>query len=592
MKRRGSGSKLRLRFLFVLVLMSFVMIFTRLIYLHIWKQEKLIDVVERNRQKFDVISACRGNIVDKRGNLLASTRSMIELGVDPHMVREEDRKKWSDLARLTGLNINNIECAFNEKFREVKNEDGLKEVREIRWHKLVAEVSESQYEKILALGIKGVYGNRKYERIYPQGSLGAHVLGFINKEGNAVTGIESTMDFYLNGQDGWRETERDGHRKELGQFRTREVLSENGLNVELTIDLMVQHVIEAEIKKIGEEYSPEWMTIIVSEPSTGYILGLANYPSYDPNEFWKYDVDVHRNRAITDLYEPGSPFKAVTAGAVINENLIDLDEKYDCSIDRVFYQGRVVKLPKDHKPFSILTGREVIQRSSNRGVALMAMRMDNEDYYNYIRLFGFGEKTGFGQMGEVVGTVHKVKDWDGLTIGRLPMGHAIDCTPMQMHYAMSVIAAQGVLMQPQIVKRVFNDEGKTIIDYPPKARRRVITEEAAETVSELLVGVVGPEGTSKKAAISGYYVAGKSGTSQKIIDGRYSNQRHIGSFCGFFPADNPRLLMTVIIDEPKMSKIAYGGVVAAPIFKNIAENLIQHLNIMPSYPKDNWVAYK
>jgi len=588
---RAFGSKARLRFMLVATVVIFAVVFARLLYLHIWKQEKLIGIIERNRQKFDLIHSCRGNVVDKRGNLLATTRSVIELGVDPQALREEDRNKWKDLARLTKVNIKEIERAFTEKFRKVKDSDGLEEIKQIRWHKLVADMDESTYEKVLKLDIKGVYGNRKYERTYPHASLAAHVLGFVNKEGNAVTGVENSMDFYLKGQDGWRETERDGHRRELAQFRTREVKPENGLNVELTIDVMVQHAIEEEIARFVKEYTPKAATIIVSEPATGYILGLANYPSFDPNEFWKYDIEVHKNRAVTDLYEPGSPFKAVTASAVLNESLMNLSEQYDCSIDRISYQGRTVRLPKDHRPLQILSGRDVIKKSSNRGVAQMAMKLDNEKYYDYIRAFGFGEKTGYGH-GEVVGTVHKVRNWDGLTISRLPMGHAIDCTPMQMHYAMSVIASQGVLMQPQIVKRVFNEDGETVIDFAPRARRRVISEETAETMAGVLAEVVGPEGTSKGASILGYNVAGKSGTSQKIINGRYSKQHHISSFSGFFPADNPRLLVTVVIDEAKIGRCAYGGVVAAPVSRKISESLIQYLNIQPSHTSNNLIAWK
>lgn len=586
---RAFGSKARLRFMLVATMVIFAVVFSRLLFLHIWKQEKLIGIVERNRQKFDVIHSCRGNVVDKRGNLLATTHSAIELGVDPQALREEDKVKWKDLARLIKVHIKEIESAFATKFRKV-NTDGVEEVKQVRWHKLVADLDEATYEKVLKLDIKGVYGNRKYERTYPQGALAAHVLGFVNKEGNAVTGIESSMDFYLSGQDGWRETERDGHRRELAQFRTREIKPENGLNVELTIDIMVQHAIEEEIARIVKDCTPKSATIIVSEPATGYILGLANYPSFDPNEFWKYDVGTHRNRALTDLYEPGSCFKAITASAVLNESLMDLTEQYDCSIDRISYQGRIVRLPKDHKPYHMLSGRDVIKKSSNRGVAQMAMKLDNEKYYDYIRSFGFGEKTGYG--GEVTGTVHSVKKWDGLTISRLPMGHAIDCTPMQLHYAMSVFAMEGVLMQPQVVKRIFNEQGETVMDFAPRARRRVISEETAETIANLLVEVVGPEGTSKRAFISDYNVAGKSGTSQKIINGRYSNHHHIASISGFFPADNPRLHITVVIDEPKIGACGYGGLVAAPAFRNIGENLIQYLNIQPRYTSDNLVAWK
>lgn len=584
-------SKARLNFLLIAIIVVFGMIFSRLLYLHIWKQEKLIGIVERTRHKFDVIYAGRGNIVDKRGNLLATTRSIIEVGVDPQGLCEEDKAKWQALSRLLSIDIKEIEKAFGEKFRKIKNADGLDEVRKIRWHKLVENLDEVSYEKVLALNIKGVYGNRKYERTYPQGSLAAHVLGFMNKEGSAVTGVESFMNFYLNGQDGWRETERDGHRRELAQFRTREIKPANGLNVELTLDVMVQHSIEEEIERIVKECNPKSVTIIVSEPSTGYILGLANYPSYDPNEFWKYDIDSHRNRAVTDCYEPGSPVKAVTMSAALNESLVNFDEQFDCGLDRIEYQGRIVRLPKDHRPFQILSTRDVLRKSSNRGIAQIAMKLDNQKFYEYLRAFGFGEKTGYGPGSEVVGTVHAVKNWDGLTIGRLPMGHAMNSTPMQTHYAMSVFANQGVLMQPQIVKRIFDATGQTVIDFMPRARRRVISVDSAEIIAKLLAEVVGPEGTSKHASINGYNVGGKSGTSQKIINGRYSTQQHVASFSGFFPVDNPRLVITVVIDDPKIGRVGYGGIVAAPAFRNVGESLIQYLNIQPSYSADNLIAF-
>lgn len=585
-------SKARLNFVFISIVFIFGCIFLRLFYLHIWKQEKYMSALERTRQKFDVINARRGNIVDKRGNLLATTNSVIELGVDPKLYREEDRVKWIVLAKLIKVSPKEIKRAFLQKFKTIKNKDGLEEIREVRWNKLVENLDETVYEKVMGLEIKGLYGNRKYERVYPQRNLAAHVLGFVNKENRSVGGIENFMNFYLNGQDGWKETERDGRRRELAQFRTREIKSVDGLNVELTVDLMVQHAIEEEIEHIVRECKPKSVSIIVSEPSTGYILGLANYPSFDPNEFWKYDIDTHRNRAVTDCYEPGSPVKAMTMSAVLNESLLDFEEIFDCSLDRVEYQGRVVKLPKDHRPFDKLSTKDVLKKSSNRGIARIAMKLDNQKYYDYMRAFGFGEKCGYGPGGEIVGTVHPVKSWDGLTISRMPMGHAISATPMQTHYAMSVIANQGILMQPQIVKRIFDDKGQTVIDFMPRAKRRVVSADTAETIAKLLEEVVGPEGTSRRAFIEDYKVGGKSGTSQKIIAKRYSNQHHISSFSGFFPVDNPCLMVTVVVDEPKIGSVGYGGVVAAPAFRKIGENLIQYLNIEPSSDAENLIAWK
>lgn len=588
---RAFVSRARLNLVLVAIMVVFSTIMARLLYLHVWNQEKLVHIVEQNRQKFDILNARRGNIVDTRGNILATTETKVSVGADPQIVSTEDRTKWKALSEILNLDLNRIEEKFTQKTRTLVSNEG-KEIRLIRWQKLADSINEETYEKIKKLEIKGVYGNQKYERVYPLNSFAPHLLGFVNKEGKAVCGTESYMDFYLKGQDGWVETERDGRKRELAQFRTREVKAVDGAHVELSIDMMVQNAIEDELNRIVKKMNPKAVSIIVSEPSTGFILGLANYPSFNPNKFWESDVDNHRNRAITDVFEPGSPFKSITASAAVNENIVNLEEIYDCSITKIEYKGRIVSLPKDHKPYDKLSFKDVLKKSSNRGVAQIAMKLGDQKLYDYAKAFGWGEKTGFGPGGEVAGTLHDPKNWDGLTISRLPMGHALSGTAIQLHYAMSVFANQGILMQPQVVKRIFDNQGNTLANFRPKARRRVITEKTAKTMSNLLKEVVGPEGTSKEAAIQDFHVAGKSGTSQKLINGCYSHNHHVSSFSGFFPAEDPRVLITVVIDQAEIGSCAYGGIVAAPAFKSVGEKLIQHLNIQPSNFNNQMVALK
>lgn len=586
---RAFVSSQRLNIIGIVILFAFLALLCRLFYLHVWNQEKLTSTIDRNRQNFQVVAARRGNIVDCRGNLLATTASSLTLGVDPQVVRPEDLGKFEALGVLLGRDPEELKALAQEKYKRPKNAEAA-ELHLVRWKKIAEGISDDVYEKIMKLGIKGVYGNRKHDRTYPSGSLAAHVLGFVNKEEQPVGGVEQFLDFYLRGQDGWRESEKDGKRRELVQFTAREVEPVNGDHVQLSLDLVVQHAIEQEIKRIVDEMDPVSATIIVSEPSTGYLLGLANYPTYDPNEFWKYDIDFHRNRAVSDVFEPGSPFKAVTIGAGFNESIINLEDVYDCSIDRLTYQGRIVRLPKDHRPFNQLTVRDIMRKSSNRGLAQIAMKLGDHKLYNYSRAFGFGEKTGYGPDGEVIGTVHPVKDWDGLTISRMPMGHAISCTPLQLHCAIGAIANGGVLMRPHIVKSVFDEAGNPVLVNPPEAKRRVFSEQTARLMAALLEEVVGPEGTCKRAAINGFNVAGKSGTSQKIIKGRYSTQEHVASFSGFFPSHNPRVHITIVIDGAKIGSVAYGGVVAAPAFRNVGERLIQHLCIKPNDAVRGWLA--
>jgi cell division protein FtsI/penicillin-binding protein 2 len=395
-------------------------------------------------------------------------------------------------------------------------------------------------------------------------------------------GVERYLDFYLRGQDGWREIERDGRKRELAQFRTREIPPTNGYNVVLSIDSFVQHCIEGELREIVREFNPIGATIIVSEPQTGFLLGLANYPSFDLNNFNKADLSSQRNIAITDIFEPGSTFKIVAASAALNEGMVTPESRFDCSDETLEYNGYVMRLPRDTHSNGILEVSEIVAKSSNRGAAHLGVLLGADRMYRYCAAYGFGQPTGFALTGEVAGMLHPVKSWDGLTMSRLPMGHAVGVTPLQIHYAMATIANDGVLMRPQVVRRIADQDGGTIVEYSPIARRRVIRADTAKLVAHLLTRVVSSEGTAPKAAIDGFEVAGKTGTTQKIIDGHYSTTHHVGSFVGFFPASKPRLAISVIIDDARLNGIAYGSTVAAPTFKSIAEQLTQYLGISPT----------
>tara|TARA_B100001248_G_scaffold262737_1_gene262047 strand:+ start:48769 stop:50559 length:1791 start_codon:yes stop_codon:yes gene_type:complete len=582
-------SENRFKLVVFVIIATFAVILGRLFYLQVWNHQQYQKIAQKNREKFEVIPSRRGNIVDAKGVLLAVTQATVNVGVDPQMVRIEDRPKIPQLARILGIDRTRIETAFDEKLDGSMQQAGI---RPIRWRKLAEGVDEKTYERVLALKIKGVYGNRTYERKYPSGALAAHALGFINKEGEAVSGLERYMDFYLRGQQGWRESERDGRRREMAQFRTREIKANDGYHIELTLDVAIQHIVEEQLERIVEEYHPSSATIIVSEASTGFILGLGNLPSFNPNEFWKVKVDQHRNRAVTDVFEPGSSFKVVPASAALNESIINLNDMFDCSKAYAFFNGRKVPLPKDVGTHSEISVRDIITKSSNRGIAQVAMRLGSQRLYQYARAFGYGEKTDYGFDGEVTGILHEVKNWDGLTISRMPMGHALAATPMQVHYAMSVLANQGILMQPQLVRRIFDDEGNTVAEFKPKAKRRVISGATAKSISELLTRAVQPTGISRRAVVPGYSVAGKSGTTQKIIDGAYSHSKHVSSFVGFLPAERPRIVVTVVIDTPEYEGTAYGGIVAAPAFSRVAQQVVQYLGVPPHAEFQNHLAWK
>lgn len=648
---KGFASNYRIVLLATGIVCCFAGIGVRLVGLHVLDREELLSYVEKARRQIIVEKARRGDILDSHGGILATSRSLIVLGVDPQSLRPEDEKKWPELAELIGVPLPQLTKIFTTKTRPIEaaaakpaataddangglvfnfpkldgasvkpsavaarsatsagaNADddndsgsGVADTvtddtpdetgeRPIRWAKLSDSIEESTYAQIEKLDVKGVYGQRVYRRAYPHNSLGAHVIGYVNKAGEAVDGIERYADFYLHGRDGWREGERDGRGREAAQFRTRDVPAADGYSVQLSLDMTVQHIAEEEIDYIAKKFQPQKATIIISDPHTGFILAMANYPTFDLNSYNKIARDqlgVMRNVAVTDMYEPGSVFKIVAASGALNEGLVTPASTFDCSIDHIDYKGRTRGLPREDHHFGMLSVAEIIAHSSNRGAAQLAMEMGDQRFYDYARAFGFGEETGFPIGGEIAGMMAPPNKWDGLTITRMPMGQSIAATPIQMQMAMSVIASGGYLLRPQVIRQIRDASGEVVYRYGPIIKHRVITEQTARTMARLLEGVASKEGTAPEAAIPNYEVAGKTGTTQKLVNGRYSERHHVASFIGFFPASRPQVVISVIVDDADAHApggVAYGKGVAAPSFKRLGEQLIPYLDIKPVY---------
>ena len=597
----------RLTLLAMGVIACFMGVGVRLVFLQVVDRESLLQFVDKARRQIVVEHARRGTILDTHGNLLATSRSELTLAVDPWMLvdylaeekndarrtrkRLDQEAKRAQFAALLDIPAAEMEKIFEPKMRPIAldkdRKDGTPDgLVKDRWVKLREGVDEPTFAKIQQLNVQGLSFERVYRRVYPSGGLAAHVIGYLNKEGNPVTGTERNFDLYLKGQDGWIESEKDGARRELAQFRTREVPVRDGNDVVLTIDSVVQHIIEDELKTIAAKFSPHFATIIASDPQTGAILGMANYPSFDLNNYSKAPVEAQRNYAITDRIEPGSTFKIVAVGAALDQGLVTPQTEFDCGSPTIDYKGRTIKLPKEDEVYNMLSVANIVAHSSNRGAAQLAMLMGEDKFYEYAQKFGFGQKTRFQLGSEVHGTLAPPSQWDGLTISRMPMGHSVDATPLQIHMAMSAVANGGALLRPQIIKEIRDSEGNVIRTFEPEKREQVIKPSTAALLAQLLTGVV-RVGTAKGFDIDGFEVAGKTGTTQKLVDGKYVSNRHTGSFVGFFPASRPQIVLSVIVDDGKVStgdRTAWGRVVAAPYFHHIAEQLIQYFEIKPVTP--------
>lgn len=585
---KGFASNYRIVVLALCIFFCFGGVGVRLVFLHVIDRDQLLRYVDKARRQIIPDKAKRGDIVDARGNVLATSRSLVVVGVDPQMLRKEDEAKWPELAALLDLPLKDLERIFLTKTRPSKPDDTDNEDRDIRWAKLGENITEETYDKITALKVKGVYGDRTYCRAYPHNQLAAHIIGYVNKEGTPAAGLEHAADFYLRGQDGWRESEKDGRQREMAQFRTREVPAANGFSLVLSLDSAVQHIVEVELDEIVKKFTPQKATIIVSDPQTGFVLALANYPTFNLNEFNKASLESQRNIAICDQLEPGSTFKIVAASGALNEGLVTPQTRFDCSLDKIEYKGKVRGLPREAHPFAnpMLTVADIVSHSSNKGAAQLGMLLGDQRMYDYARKFGFGEKTGFPTGGEIDGELAIPSKWDGLTITRLPMGQSIAATPLQIHYAMGVVASRGRLMRPQIIREVRDARGERVYRFDGSSRGQVISEHTAELMAYLLTRVASVDGTAAAVAIPNYEVAGKTGTAQKLINGHYSTTHHVGSFVGFFPASQPRVVISVIVDDGHLTSggMASGALVAGPSFKRIGEQLIPLLDIKPVSP--------
>ncbi len=608
MTARGFAHNIRLYLVAAAVAASFGVVAHRLVQLHVVQREHYLAQIQETRRRVVVEPARRGDIYDARGDLLATSQTDITLAIDPWALPEkleslklparqarfeaEQRELRARLATLLEVPARELEAFFTPAWKDLPVEQDINDEAadgraRVRFLKLREGVTEEQFSRIAALKISGLTFERRYRRVYPHKSLAAHVIGFVNKEAVPSGGVEAFADPYLRGIAGWREIERDGKRVERAEFREREVPASDGWSVVLSIDTAVQHIAEQELDALVAKFRPEKATIIVSDAHSGFLLGLANYPTFDLNQFSTTPLEKQRNIAATDLIEPGSTFKIVATSGALNEGLVTPSSTFDCTLDSILYNGKPRRFMRDdHRYDHLLTLAEVISHSSNVGTAQVGMMLGERKLYEYARAYGFGERSGFPLGREEPGLLADPAKWSGIDITRIPAGYSIAATPLQIHFGMSAIASGGQLLRPQVIYQVRDAAGEPVYTFKPAVRRTVIAPQTAETMARMLQKVASADGTAKVAAIPGYEVAGKTGTAQKLINGRYSERNHIGSFAGFFPASRPRVVITVIVDDghPPSGGTGYGAVVAAPSFKKIAEQLIQYLDIKPVAP--------
>lgn len=522
------------------------------------------------------IVADRGTILDANSEVLAHNVPVRTVVADASLLsRVGDELQIAPTAAIISQILKLPRSEVEEKLRGTSRYIVLKRA-------VPTATAEELTSQLRTAKLRGVYTEPDAMRIYPNGSMLCHVIGFTDYDHNGIQGVEAAMEDYLHGQDGYRYVERDPTGKEIVVYRGSERAPRDGYQVHLTVDLHLQNIVENEIDAAMREFRPQKAMIILMRPQTGEILAMANRPNFNLNERSEAQPEEMKNRAITDMMEPGSTFKIVAAAAALNERKFQPDSYIFCENGIWNFGGKALH---DHRPLGDLTVQDVLVKSSNIGAAKLALSVGEQKFYEYIRRFGFGERSGVELPGEISGRISPPQAWSKISITHIPMGHEIGVTALQMTAAMAAIANGGKLMTPRIVKSVTTADGRVISSFSPTMLRQVISPQTAKQIGNALRGVVSDRGTASAAAVPGFTIAGKTGTAQRVDpkNGGYEHGKYIVSFSGYLPADQPEFVGMVVLDDAQTSKPEqnYGGLVAGPIFARIAEQAARYLDLAP-----------
>jgi len=534
-----------------------VALVARLYHLQIIQYVDLLARAERQQQRTIEVAPKRGVIYDRQMHPLAMSLSVDSVFAVPAELPNPEMVV-NLLAPVLGLEKGDLLGRF-------------KVFRSFCWVK--RKVSAEEAARVRDLNLRGVYFQKEMKRFYPKGELAAQALGYVGLDDNGLGGLEYQMNDTIKGTPSRVLIAADARRQ---SFHSTEREGLPGRNVVLTLDENIQYIAEKALGEAAARWRVASGTVIVENPGTGEVLAMASYPTFNPNEFGKSQPQARLNRAVAWVYEPGSTFKIVTVSAALEEKLTSPQEVINCQNGSIALTGHVIH---DHKPFGDLTVRRVIADSSDVGTIKLGLRLGEERLYRYIRSFGFGTEAGVELPGEERGLLKPPSRWSGISIGEISMGQEVGVTALQLATAYSAIANGGILFQPRVVRDVFL--GSTHAAPPPALGRRVVSRETAELMKEMLAEAV-ESGTGVPARPAGYSAAGKTGTAQKIdASGTYSKSHYIASFAGFAPVPQPAVTILVIIDSPVGA--IYGGEVAAPVFRSIAEQTLGYLNV----PQDN-----
>ncbi len=544
---------------FLFFLFFFVLALARLLYIQFFRSAYLAEIAHKQHSLLIELEPRRGTIYDSNLKPQALNIAADSLYACPNEIRDKDKEAV----------IRQLAPALNLDYNYLK--ERLYRKKAFIW--LARKVTVQQSEAVKKLNIKGIDFIKESKRSYPNSYLASHILGFAGLDNKGLDGLELYYDRYLKGKGGWALVLRDARQKKL-DIPDKMLLPRDGYDLVLTIDEVIQYIAERELDRAFRSCRAKGASIVVIDPHTGAILAMANRPTFDLNYSAEAAKDAMRNRCISDLFEPGSVFKIVAASAALEEKKASEEDEFFCENGSYKVATHILH---DHRPHGLLTFREVIEQSSNIGVAKITQRLGANLLYHYVRLFGFGQKSGVDLPGEIKGTIREPRLWSKISIAAIPMGQEVGVTALQLVNAIAVIANGGQLMQPYIVKEIRDKGGNVLKKFSPRMINKVISLENSARMKKILIGAV-ENGTGRLARLKDFSAAGKTGTAQKVEpNGTYSHNKFVASFIGFAPAEDPVLAIAVVLDEPR--PYYYGGVVAAPVFKNVAGDVLRYLKV-------------
>ena len=528
----------------------------RLIQLQVFRHDVLVERALRQRSRTITTNPKRGEIVDREGRVLAYSVDVESIFADPSGV--------ADPAKTARVLCEVLECRDEQRDRLETNLDTDRLFLWVRRH-----VSIDTARRVRELDLEGIWFLKENRRFYPNRELAAHLIGYVGIDNQGLFGLESSHDEEIAGRPGTVLIQTDARNRPFSRVERPPTA---GVTVELTIDKTIQYIAERELRAAVREHGAAGGSVVVLDPVTGQILALANEPTFNPNTFSLSSAAARHNRAIQDVYEPGSTFKIITASAALEEGVSHPDRQIDTNPGWVSFGARPIT---DLRNYGVLSLTDMLVKSSNVAASRVGVELlGPERLGRYVVRFGFGQTLSpdFPGAMESRGIVHDTAGLDDNDLARVSIGYTISVTPLQMAVAINAVANGGELIEPRLVRALLSEDGRR--EVPRRVIRRAITPETASTMTRMLEDVV-DHGTATAAQVSGYTVAGKTGTTEKLVDGRYSDTRNVASFIGFVPSTRPALTILVVVDDVARS----GGAVAAPVFQRIAEATLLHLGV-------------